>query len=228
LAEGTFKISVSEPTDQQSPLVRFSGVLKEWKQDIREATETNSRTSVGVKFDFTDVTVIESTEPYNFPIASLRIPYSDRAGTAWAEFTKSLRALVPMEVLMGSAEPLDVLNGKVQEWYYAPVKLRRPGKEGDPDEKEWKLRDAKAWTLVSCEGYGVAGGAGNIMDAIVEFIGKDGKKDAEIYQWLYTDQTLKGMGGFSSAIEAAAERTLLSGLVTGGKLKEEGGAYKAV
>ncbi len=222
-----FKIKVDKPTDQASPLVRFTGVLKEWSQDIREPSETNPRQSVGVKFDFTDVTVIESTEPYNFPIATFRIPYSERSGTAWESFTDSLRDIVPMEELNAIDQPLDVLVGKNQEWFYAPVKLRRPGAEGSGDEKVWALRDAKAWTLAGCDGYGASGGAGNIMDAIAEFIG-EGKKDSEIYQWMYTNQALKGMQGFQSAVESVSERTLLPALMASGKITEDKGVYKAV
>lgn len=220
-----FKISVEAPTDFTNPLVRFTGVLKEWKQDVREYE--GGKSNLGIKFDFTDVTVIESTEPYNFPIASFRVTYSDRSGTAWAEFTKTLRDIVPMDVLQGSPEPLDVLVGKSQEWYYAPVQLRRPGADGSGEEKVWKLRDGRAWTLCNLEGFGSSGGAGNILDALAEYIG-DGKKDAEIYQWLYTDQSLKSMQGFSSAIEGASERTLLSSMVSAGKLKEDKGVYVAV
>lgn len=63
---------------------------------------------------------------------------------------------------------------------------------------------------------------------ILEFTAGEGKTDTEIYQWLYTHQPLKAATGYASAVEAVGERTLLSGLVSAGKLKESGDKYVAV
>lgn len=207
--------SVAEPQDFVSPLIHFKGVLKEHKSETRVPDE-GGKARLSVTFNFVDITVIESREPYAFPIATLKLPYSDRSATRWAAFTKSFRSLVPKEAY-GSPDPLSVLDGKEVEMRFQHARLRLPLKDDDgEDTGKWAEQDGEAWQLVSVEGFGSAGEQVAMTDLIVDFA--DGKKDSDIYQWIYTEQSLKNQAGYMEALEAVGERTLLTTLVTAGKL----------
>ena len=225
------KISVDQQEDQ-SPLIRFRGVLKE----VKESTYTpqgggNDRLSL--EFNFVDVTVIESREPYPFPIASVRIGYSDRGNTKWAAFTKSFKDIVPRTEFENLENPMKVLEGKGQEWYYAPAQLRLPLKNEDGSDKmkadgkpEWGVTEGQAWQLVSVDGYQSAGGPG-LMDKILDFA--DGKGDQAIYTWIFTTQELKAYPDYNATVEGVVSKTLLPTLVAGGKLKaNDNGTYSKV
>lgn len=215
------KLNLEEPQDSTSPLIRFKAVLKEYKVDAREATE-DRRASTSVVFDFVDVVVIESREPYPFPIATLRIPYSERNETRWAAFTSSLRKILPPEVR--SSDGLDALVGKNQEWHWTAAKLRQPLRDDEGNDimengkQKWGVRDADSWQILNCEGFGGAE-EGSIMDAIVEYA--DGKTDKDLYQWVFTSQELKRYSDYTDAVEAVASRQLIGLLEKQGRLKTE-------
>jgi hypothetical protein len=221
-----FKFSVDEPRDSQSPLIRFKGVLKGYKAvAYKDENNPAAKERMTVEFEFTDVTVIESHEPYPFPVATIKIGYSDRKETLWAAWTKSFRERIPHETYANEpGQPFDVIVGKEQEWARMPADLRRPltDEHNEPildaaGKQKWGVQPADAWQLVYVEGFGQSGE--NITDLIVEEA--DGKTDKEIMQWIYTEQSLKRIPGYSEAVEAMAERKLMPTLVSGGKLTQD-------
>lgn len=215
------KISVDQQEDQ-SPLIRFRGVLKE----VKESTYTpqgggNERLSL--EFNFVDVVVIESREPYPFPIASVRVGYSDRPNTKFAALSKGFKEIVPREEFAQLENPFEVLKGRNQEWYYGPAQLRLPLKNEDGSDKVdgagkavWGVIEGLAWQIVGVDGYQSASGP-SLMDQIVDYA--HGHTMQEIGQWIYTNQSLKSFPGFNSAAEGIASRSLLPMLEASGKIK---------
>ena len=108
-----------------SPLLHFKGRQLSHLIENRhfEASERGAaRDSVGFTFNFGELTVIDSREPYSLPIAEIKIPYSDRAETRWAAFAASFTRVVPAEIrAQFGDDPLASLDGKMCGW---------PGKEG--------------------------------------------------------------------------------------------------
>ena len=102
--------STEAPTDAQTPLVRFRGVLKEVVSETLDANEFRTKPSLRASFNFIDLEVLESNEPYPFPIATIKIGYTERADTRWAVLTKSLRDLIPEP-----GDRLAMITGKSQE-----------------------------------------------------------------------------------------------------------------
>lgn len=210
-----FMPKTEAPSDSRSPLVRFNGVCKEWIAEQIPASE-DRRASTRVTFNFTNVEVVEATDPYLFPIATIPIGYSERDGTVWSVFTESFRNVV------GGAQPLDVLVGKTQQWYWAPCKLRRPARDGDADfvpgadKQAWELRDAHAWTIVSLEGATGSNGSGPSLNEALAALA-NGKTDSEFLQALVTaGPEIKALKGYMEAVTAGTNRELLPMLSTSG------------
>ena len=205
-----FKPSIGVPADAQSPLIKFRGVLKEYKAEARKFGE---RDATIITFNFTDVEVLEAREPYPFPIATVTVGYSERADTRWSALTKSFRAVLP-------TPDIDLLVNKKQEWHFAGGNnTRRPVDETDSDGNTvqvWKSLPTNCWQLTWIEGAGSANGAGNLMDVIVD--NADGKTNEAFFQWFYSDPTVRNLPGYQDAVTAAANRTLLETLQAGGKL----------
>jgi hypothetical protein len=134
-----------------------------------------SRQLMNIEFPFTDIDVIDSVEPYLFPIATVTIRYtppSDRGragqGNRWEVFAASMRQL------MGAADAdIDNLIGKQQEWAMQTGTLRLPlndedgqpvmqtDDDGDPvlDEagkprQAWGDVEELCWKVVALEGIG--------------------------------------------------------------------------
>lgn len=230
MSEG-IKLHLGEPTDDfNSPLVRFKGICKA-QTIVQKEAEENRRASTSLKLDFVDVTVIESTEPYPFPIASFTIPYSERGETRWAAFTSSLRKIVPPDLIATGS--LDFLVGKEQEWHFTGARLRLPVRDENNEVKldasgkqVWGVQEGKAWQILNLEGFGQAE-QGNILDTIRDWIG-EGKKDQEIYQYVFTEQKLKSFKDYNQTVEAVASRKLIESMTLMGMVKVEGELVKAV
>lgn len=213
---------VDEPSDSQSPLIRFKGVLKEYK--AVEFVPDGGKPRTSIQFDFTDVTVIEAREPYPFPIATLKIPYSERGDTRYAAWSKSFRDIVPVGSRSGGDPIAEGIVGKAQEWFFKPAQLRAPLKNEDGTDKigndgrqAWGVTTADAWQIVAVDGYSSLNGTGpSLVEQIVDFA--DGKKDQDIYQKVYTEQSWKAYPDFNKVVESVSDRTLLSTLVSAGKL----------
>ena len=178
-----FVPNANPPTDSRTPLIRFKGVLKQYQGEVRH-DDARNRDFQMVVFDFTDVEVLETSEPYPFLIAKIEISYSDRADTRWAAFTKSFR-----NVCATQGGSLDPLVGKKQEWHQGPCLLRQPvvDEEGNPVEEKgrpkWANQPSTAWQVVSVEGFANAANNGKFNDALLDLI--NGKTEEEFTQALF-------------------------------------------
>ena len=76
----------------RTPLRKFYGNLDSY---ISRPAKTYEGTVVDL--NFADVEVIQSTEPYNFPIAIIPVALSNRVSSRWGVFSNSLSACIPPE-----------------------------------------------------------------------------------------------------------------------------------
>lgn len=82
--------NLEEGGGARTPLREFKGKLDKYYGEFQERF---NRTQVHLAF--TEVEVVESTEPYDFPIADIVIPFSSRARSLWGIFSKSLAKVLP-------------------------------------------------------------------------------------------------------------------------------------
>lgn len=82
-------ISVRNLQEPGTPLRKFYGVLESFPHEQSGYGKTR------VSLNFTQVQVIESTEPYPFPIATLAINLSNRKNSSWGVFGESLIKCLP-------------------------------------------------------------------------------------------------------------------------------------
>ena len=221
-----FVPSLEEPKDSnRSPLVRFDGILKEYKPETQKTRA--GKDLMIINFNFTDVEVIECSEPYPFPIATIPLSYSERGDTIWDIWRKSVVRLVP-------SRDINELVGKRQQWYYGPCTLRRPltNEDGTPvmnakGSQEWGPTASNAWQVVSLEGVTAGEAGASLTDTIVNMT--VGKNDSQFYAELMNNADIKKMAGFATAVEQASNRVLLSNLEATGLIKKsESGVWEKV
>jgi len=82
-------ISVRNLQEPGTPLRKFYGVLESFPHEQSGYGKTR------VNLNFTQVQVLESTEPYPFPIATVAINLSNRKNSSWGVFGESLIKCLP-------------------------------------------------------------------------------------------------------------------------------------
>lgn len=191
--DGNFKPSLDVVS--VSPLRNFWGVLKGYK-GIPGKDKQTGREYMSIEFEFTDVEVILSTEPYPFPVAQLRIGYSQSAQTRWGGFAKSIRRIA------GPMSQIDDLPSKRQRWEMAPWAIRQPATDADGNpiiggngKQVWTEADIDVWQVMEIEGVAKPE---NLQPYICEV--SDGKGDKEIYESLLTDPKIMARPDVVSAI----------------------------
>ncbi|KKM85921.1 hypothetical protein LCGC14_1284300 [marine sediment metagenome] len=201
-----------------NPLKEFSGVLKAWHGEEFTPQGENAKTRVRVEFDFTDLEVIRTDEPYPYPITTLRVGYADPHASSsqtnrWAHLSKSVRTVTQGHCETGDV--LDFLVGKRQAWVMVTKPVRSPDDDGN-----WADRDTEVWTLKSIEGVEQDSG-GDIMGHLADLL--DGKNEAGFYEAVFKDAKVRAN---TEIIEQATNRTLLEGLEkTGMATRDDEGVW---
>ncbi len=208
------EISIDKPSGGDTPLRHFKGTLSPDKTLSEErSTKDGSRKYVVLNFNFSDVEVIESVEPFHFPIALITIGYAppstSRGGTKFEALAGSLRKLMPDNL------DIELLKGKRQEWKMEERKLRRglTDEEGNPimdgnNKQLWGDVPTLCWTVVTVEGLG------SVEEADAEFNKflvdlADGKTEPQFYEKALIDDKVRTR---SNIVDAIVNRKLLDTL----------------
>ncbi len=190
-----------------TPLRRFRGVLDNYATEKR-IDQGSNREYMTIVFSFLEVVVIESVEPYPFPIATISIGYSTTTDTRWDVLASSIKKL------FGTTPTLDELVKKQQEWAYLPCKLTTRLESGD-----WAKVDQEAWQVVGLEGLNAGSPTQAAQDITEHILGLlEGKTEQEFYQVFYQDPQVKG---HPDLITAATERRLLSSMEDAGRIHRD-------
>ncbi len=193
-----------------TPLRKFEAVLLDYVPTKHAAVE-GGREYMTIVFNFVDVVVIESVEPYPFPIAAISLPYSTSTETRWDAIASSIKDV------FGRTPALEELVGKKQVWQYLPCTLRKRSEEG-----VWSNQQDESWKLVSIEDAGASASPagtepGFDIDAhILNLI--DGKTEQDFYQVFYQDPKVRS---HPELITAATERKLLGTLEEAGRVSRD-------
>ena len=107
----------------RSPLRHFRGRLDSITGSmVLRGQMTQAR--LEVLYNFSDIEVFESTEPYPFPIAQINIMHSNRVksnmGVLGASIDKIINADLDENAPQERAKNQDFIIGKVQEWKVTP------------------------------------------------------------------------------------------------------------
>jgi hypothetical protein len=192
-----------------TPLLQFRGTLKEYISKPQK-DDASGRSFMVIGFNFTDIEVIASTDPYAFPICTIDVGYSQTEVTRWGALAKSIKKLY------GRTPALDEIVGKQQEWVYGPCKLRT--KEGD----QWKDIEDRAWQIVSIDGLGSPAQMTADIDAhVLDLL--DGKTEQDFQQVFFVDPEIRK---HPELIEQATNRQLLPTLEAAGRAyRDDGGVW---
>ncbi len=89
------------------PLRRFTGVLASMPEDTQKYQEgtPEERTSTRVSLNFKELEVIESIEPYHFPIYTVNLTESNRKKSKYGVFGVSLAAVLDMQYSEEQKDP---------------------------------------------------------------------------------------------------------------------------
>lgn len=170
-----------------TPLRRFKGVFQGHEEEAAKGYD-GTRTNL----NFTEVEVIQSTEPYNFPIASINLGVSNKKESRWGYFATSLTQMIPED------EGLDEQVGRTWELVFCD------GQDGRPEPKPIWMRDADratypdgrvptaVWTVVEIEGIpGKESGTskGNSRDKAMSML--DGKSLSEFNKVALADPAIR-------------------------------------
>lgn len=199
-----------------SPLRRFIGVLDNYKP-IPGKDELSGRDYMSVEFNFKDVEVIEATELYVFPIAQLRIGYSQSASTRWGAFAKSCKQVI------GPDADIDQLVGKKQEWAFLPSKVRARVEEAGPDgntAQVWRDVEQDCWNVVTIEGIAPPEDLRSYLADIA-----DGKTEQAFNQALFADDKFRQR---PDLVTALTERKLLDTLLMVNLMRDSEGVLHKV
>ena len=142
-----------------------------WKLDsitgsmVQRGTMPQAR--LEVSYNFNEVEVFESTEPYPFPIAQISIMHSNRdksnAGVLGQSVNKIINAGIDENIPQGDprVKNQDFLIGKIQEWKVTPGHMM-----WNRDENKETPREC--WEVVYVEGVGGTPHSGVTAPAPVE------------------------------------------------------------
>ena len=185
-----------------------------------------------VVFNFTDVTVIESDEPYPFPIATVEVPYNPEGkNNSWDVWKRSMYAVFGDQ---NYDTMFERLADKEQEWWYGDCEIRRPGDEGSGEDdasvrSNWKLRPSKAWQIVQLEGAGGAATTSGktLNEAAVELLVGKTREQFQAAVFSPEGNSLKAYGAeYNKLVEQLSQQQYLPALVALGMVTvDENGVY---
>lgn len=217
------KISTESPVGAL-PVTRFRGMLAAPPEEqngfgVEKTADDGTRQYTVAELGFTDVEVIETSEPYPWPTIKLSISYKppqeSRGGTKFEAMAHSVRKL---------GITLDDLIGKTQEWAVLPAIVRSQitDAEGEPKldgngKQLWGDVKTPCWQIVSAEGVGSTEEAEADFDAMLLELA-DGKTDKQFYTAALEEQTVRDR---PDVVTSITDREILQPLIAAGRLTRD-------
>lgn len=188
----------------RTPLEEFKGKLDDYESE----TTTFTPPTVNINLHFTDLEVIKSDEPYQFPIANLPIKFSKRANSAWGIFSQSVAKLVPDD------EDIKDQKGKMMH-------LKRRSHIFGQDRTTGDDMVGFVWEVQEIEGSGPKVDPTEVALAIL-----DGKTEAEFGQKVFADKDVKKSPELQKQIIG---KTWVASMITAGRVtKDENAVHHLV
>ncbi len=194
------------------PVTHFKGKLEKFSTEI--ATEGKAAGKEYIYLSFSDLKVIETKEPWNFPILQLpRIPNSNRKKSTWGILAQSGLKFLKDD------EDFPNLVGRMLEMKVTPGHMM-----WDSDKGEETPRDC--WEIVGVEGTAVASSALSPLEEAVKLL--DGKTEADFNQAAFQSDVVK-KGGLIPAILDRSENGFIGSLIAIGRVaKDDNGVFHII
>jgi len=184
----------------RTPLRKFWGTLDVINTELRPGFGENAPKKAWHIAIFSDIEVIETIEPYVFPVAQLEFPVPARNSrrSQWGIYAESTLQF------LAETEDIDALDGKRLLNEITPGHMLFDGREGKEIEKD-------AWVVSEVHGAGTAKAAtkSGAMDKALELL--DGKTEQEWNQAIFQDPGIKG----SEVMGSIMNRTFLPNVEQG-------------
>ncbi len=230
--------------DIRTPLRRITGILDSMPTEPRTYGEgEKARTSTQVTLNFRDLEVIETTEPYHYPIFSPQFSQSNRKQSRWGILSESFNEIVD-SVLTAEQKDKDNPN-------FIPPKDRTDikdcigkrfglvmadGEDGRPnlhmlyDGRSDSDKPTATWMVYSVEGFGVAGGQGvTPLNKAMSML--DGKTLADFNAAALADPIVRGDATLLASISMppSAPTSFSNTMVASGQFTvDENGVYHKI
>lgn len=212
LSEIDNQISVRNLKDSQfgTPLQDFEGTY------VGFETEINAKfNKTIVVLNFKDIQVHKSTEPYPFPIAQIRINFSQSKGSAWGIFAGSLVKLLKPEQDIKDASGMHIRLQLTPGHKFGTDKT-----QGSPTYGQEIIRDCWEVVGVSGESAKAADGAARALELL------DGKTAPEFSQVVFSDPAVKAD---AAVLQAILGNTFIPSMMQQGKVtKDDKNIYHVV
>lgn len=178
--------------------------------------------TLNVKLKFSDIEVIKSESPYEFPVAEIMVKHSDRTGSLWGVFSESVNKFLAED------EELPSLVGQKLHMVYTPGHMMfdraaNNGAGGQSPRDAWEVTEVAGRGSGSSPNGSTNGKAAlGPLAAVLSIL--NGKTEQEFNAAALRDDRVKKDSSF---VDKILSRSLLGELVTSGQaVKGEDGRYK--
>jgi hypothetical protein len=195
------------------PLRKYYGDVASISDPPEERQGTSGTYSV-VVFRLSNVEVIQSTEPYAYPVAEFSISLSNRKKSRWGFFADSL-----VKFLKPEEDVKDIVGRRVGLVYTDGVDGRpAPKKTWDRRADEGKGAEvpSPAWEIFEVVGVQTAGSASDGLAEVKKLL--DGKSLAEFNKAVFAIPAVKADANLQRSI---TDRSLVNTLVQMGEFNKD-------
>jgi len=225
------------------PLRRFMAVFDSMPKEPQSFGEGESaKKSMRVTFNFRDLEVLETIEPYHFPVFSFNATESNRKKSKYGVFAESFNVVADSQL---SPEQLDPSNPN-----FVPAKDRMDfkdaigkrlglvladGEDGRPeppmlyDGRVQEDKPTPAWTVYSIEGIGAVGQGADAAEVAKQLL--DGKTLPQFNAEALKNTTIKNDTALLTSISlpVSAAGNFANALIAAGEFtKDTAGVYHRV
>lgn len=196
------------------PVTEFKGDLK----DINLTSEEGSNRQRLV-LDFTDCEIIETREPYAFPIVQLNINYRNRDKTAYGALKKSWERIIQGAIIT------DDLKNRRFHMKRMPAVISTPPRDEAGNliqGARWVDQTMEVWQCLEISGYSTPEQNNNQMKDLAQLA--NGKTEQEFYMAIMGDSKLKAN---SELINSVVNRKLIPTMVELGLISITGDKIEA-
>lgn len=217
-----------ESGDRRSPLREFKGICTEI---MAKSVTFGERTQQRVVFQFNNLEVVASTEPYVSPTAELEFNPSNRDNTVWVAVRKSVEQFVAAD--SDGRRDIYSIKGKMSHWKMLPAKVSAPVRLPDGTTEQtsngrdkFAVQDIDCWQMVALEGSN-GPDSGNIYEAVADML-TTAMTEPEFNTKLFNNTALRSISGHSAVIAEAQSRKLLTTLEVMKLVKQDGDKWVKV
>jgi len=244
MSEEATKITTRNLIDADiGPLRRFTGLLDSFTTEPQTFGEgVSARQSTRITLNFSDLEVLETIEPYHFPIFTVSMTMSNRKKSRWGVYGESLNSILDSQYTEEQLNPTSPEYIKPQERMDISDCLKKrmglvmaDGEAGRPespmlfDGRTNADRPTPTWMVYEVEGVGVAGGGVSARDIAESLL--NGRTLADFNKAALANPIIRNDTALLQAISmpATAAGSFANVLVKAGRFtKDAQGVYQKV